>query len=629
MLGKKSNPTENLAQVLLDSMSEALSAYRIKSPYDKTFFCTVLGVNQKFVDSVPNSDKTDLISKYGIPETVDEGESNYYTVKINGAYYVKQSPYSFKLYENVNIRVPNGSWDNLYIEGNIPDSYTFELPELFVSPTEPATTETIIVKEGDYWIKINNNNDKNIEAFYRYENTGTEESHFYQWVTQYNVEEPGQRRIFYRDTQPTAGMKKGDIWLKYVARYNNNDINIVNIYQYTGSVWEKKGNYNNVGVALNNNNILLCDYTNPIIDTTDCEYCVSFGTNTVLDDTKSTIIGGATGISQTKAFHTTGSIIWGNSIYVGASSAGDTVDESMIVGQALRSKGEVKYSFVGGTINDLNNSYGSIIVGSSNKIGTYNSYYSGKTGGIKNSIICGEQNSVCSLNDGIVCGHGNSVNPEYDYDDQTKTLHGLIMGGKHGVCTSSDELLILGNGSGTLNNALMLDRHGDLYIQGTLHQNSADYAETYEWLDGNPQAEDRTGLFVTLVGDKIILADSGSDYILGVVSATPTVCGDTYNSYWHGKFERDVFGRILKDKNGDMIVSEKYDPNRKYIPQSQRPEKSAIGTHGKLVVVDDGTCKVNGYCKPSKNGIGTASTDKTDYRVIERKDKTHVRIVIK
>ena len=629
MLGKKSNPAENLAQTVLESVNEVFNAYRDMSSFDKTFFCNILGVNQKFVDGVSSADRTELINKFSIPETVEEGEENYYTVKLNGVYYVTRSPHYFLLYEEVNVRVPNGSWDNLYIEGKIPDNTVIEMPEMFVSVTAPEDTEEQPVKEGDCWVKVNNLTDKDIQGFYVYENVGTVESPVYSWSLLFNVdnEQTTQRKIYVQSNTPT-GASKGDIWLKTATRYHNYDTKITNIYEYNTS-WILKGTFNNTGISLDNGNEIFCDYENSYI--VNSEHSVCFGKYVQLYNSACTMIGGnnsSGGLSI--AYNAESSIVWGKGIDIGRNSNDDEVVSSLVIGETLKSKGKTNYSFVGGNAHDFKNVISSVVTGFFHHIGNYNETIQDKTGGIYCSIVAGELNSVACVKDGIICGSGQVVNPEYDYDSSISSVrHGLIMGGYSGICSSSSQLLIIGNGKKTTNNALTLYDSGDLYIQGTLYQNSADYAETYEWLDGNPQAEKRTGLFVTLDGEKIILADSDSDYILGVVSATPTVCGDTYDSYWHGKFERDVFGQILKDKNGDMIVSEKYDPGREYIPQSKRPEKAAVGTHGKLVVVDDGTCKVNGYCRPTKGGIATASAEKTDYRVIERRDENHVRIVIK
>ena len=84
-----------------------------KAQYDKSYNAIILGVNQNFVDDIPNKDKSELISKHSIPKTADNGK--YYTFKINGVYYVKKSNTDFKLYEDVVIRVPNGNWNNMFI----------------------------------------------------------------------------------------------------------------------------------------------------------------------------------------------------------------------------------------------------------------------------------------------------------------------------------------------------------------------------------------------------------------------------------------------------------------------------------------------------------------------------------
>ena len=79
----------------------------------------------------------------------------------------------------------------------------------------------------------------------------------------------------------------------------------------------------------------------------------------------------------------------------------------------------------------------------------------------------------------------------------------------------------------------------------TYSSSGADYAEMFEWLDGNTSNEDRIGKFVTLDGDKIKLATSQDDYILGVVSGNPSVIGDSHSDQWAYMFEQDIFGRPI------------------------------------------------------------------------------------
>ena len=42
-----------------------------------------------------------------------------------------------------------------------------------------------------------------------------------------------------------------------------------------------------------------------------------------------------------------------------------------------------------------------------------------------------------------------------------------------------------------------------------------------------------------------------------------------------------------------------------------------------------GTAKVNGWVRPSKDGIATKSETRTPYRVMERLDAAHIKVYIK
>lgn len=198
-----------------------------------------------------------------------------------------------------------------------------------------------------------------------------------------------------------------------------------------------------------------------------------------------------------------------------------------------------------------------------------------------------------------------------------------------------------------INAAANCFRATETYTYGKSYQTSgADYAEMFEWEDENPKKEDRIGLFVTLDGTKIRFAKSTDDYILGVVSANPAVIGDEGDE-WHYMYQTDIYGRYIYgkhyvpeeyDEEGHVIsggyyndcieLNPDYDPDKPYIHRKDRPEWAIIGMLGKLVVIDDGTAVVNGYVYPGENGIATNSNDRTKFRVMERIDETHVRVLI-
>ena len=73
----------------------------------------------------------------------------------------------------------------------------------------------------------------------------------------------------------------------------------------------------------------------------------------------------------------------------------------------------------------------------------------------------------------------------------------------------------------------------------------ADYAEYFEWQDGNINNEDRIGYFVSLgCADKIILAQT-SDDVIGIVSGTSSIKGDTAELHWKKSHQKDDFGRPI------------------------------------------------------------------------------------
>ena len=181
----------------------------------------------------------------------------------------------------------------------------------------------------------------------------------------------------------------------------------------------------------------------------------------------------------------------------------------------------------------------------------------------------------------------------------------------------------------------------------------------FEWQDGNPENEDRVGLFVTLDGEKIRLANADDTFILGVISGNPSVIGDVYDDQWQGIYLRDIYGRALWEnvevpdryieretinQDGEKIkeivllepahterrqkINPDYNSAQPYRQRTERKEWGCVGMMGKLVVIDDGTGTVNGWMKPGNGGIATKSETQTKYRVMSRIDENHIRILI-
>ena len=265
--------------------------------------------------------------------------------------------------------------------------------------------------------------------------------------------------------------------------------------------------------------------------------------------------------------------------------------------------------------------------------------------GTKTIGVCSHAEGRCTK----AIGHSSHASGEYteaEYDCQT--VIGRL--NKTGIPPS---FFTIGNGysSGSTDNrlnAFRVDGGGNVYGK-SFNTSGADYAEFFEWKDQNIQDEDRCGLFVTLDGEYIRIANSNDKYILGVVSANPSVLGDAYNGdNWNGIYEKDVFGRIQyhtvhieeeKDENGVIImeardevqpiISKNYNNQKAYYSREERTEWEPIGLLGKLIIIDDGTCEVNGYCKVADGGIGTKDDSETGYRVLSRLDENHIKILFR
>lgn len=146
-------------------------------------------------------------------------------------------------------------------------------------------------------------------------------------------------------------------------------------------------------------------------------------------------------------------------------------------------------------------------------------------------------------------------------------------------------------------------------LGGFAQNNIGDFAEYFEWFDGNPDYEDRIGYMVQANGDKIEIAENLENCI-GVITGTAAFVADSGYLEWHDRFLRDEWGRCIYEINEDgervKIENPNYDNTKEYIPREQRKEWSPVGLLGKVLTRQDGTLKVGGYAG-CKNGVATDS----------------------
>lgn len=185
---------------------------------------------------------------------------------------------------------------------------------------------------------------------------------------------------------------------------------------------------------------------------------------------------------------------------------------------------------------------------------------------------------------------------------------------------SSDFDFLRCQSDGGADTEIVLTGDGNGRCDGAWTGGGADYAEYFEWADGNPGAQDRRGVSVVLDGDKIRPARDGEEPI-GVISGNPSVVGDGDMDRWKGKYLRDDFGSYVWEVHEVVAWTEEgedtgpvqhsyaadavpdglavpadavrtpqmrrrtnpdYDPAHPYVPRAERPEWDMVGLMGKL-----------------------------------------------
>ena len=212
---------------------------------------------------------------------------------------------------------------------------------------------------------------------------------------------------------------------------------------------------------------------------------------------------------------------------------------------------------------------------------------------------------------------------------------------------TGSSLFIIGNGVSpmTRSNALAVHNLGNIVAQGAYSNNGSNYAEMFEWTDGNLSAEDRMGYFVTFEQgtNKIRKANDTDTYILGIITADSTVIGNNYDAGWNEPYVKDSFGRIvysaavaIADEEVESIAEPKaiktpqinssYNASKVFIPRNEQDKWGQVGIMGKIWIHHDGTCNVGDFCKSNADGIATKAD--TGYYVLEKNDVA-IRVMFK
>lgn len=422
-------------------------------------------------------------------------------------------------------------------------------------------------------------------------------------------------------------------------------------------------------------------------DIIDTHLTIGYRTGTV--GTNSIVAGGNAGYPN-EASGNISAVIGG---YRNTASANIS---AVIGGYSNTANGEIS-AVIGGQINTTSGDYSAVIGGNGNIVEGHRSAviggYNNSASGDSSAVIGGDDNTASGDWSAVIGGYRNKANGDSSaviggrYNkalaNQLKTGHYSKDGIAGNDTGTTGDAFIIGNGTSdnALSNAFRVAYNGSVYGMSAFNSTGADYAEYFEWADGNTDNEDRRGLFVALAEQTIYTATingvdtelkeckkikiaNADDEIIGVISAVPSIIGNAYDDQWQGMYLTDVFGQPLthmvhhdaeyieievhdKDEEGNIletthteqvvvheaydaeeyIINPDYNHEQEYIPRSQRKEWAIVGMFGQIIVTDDGSCTPCGYCTVGENGIATSAEG--GWRVLNRVDENHVKILFK
>ena len=159
------------------------------------------------------------------------------------------------------------------------------------------------------------------------------------------------------------------------------------------------------------------------------------------------------------------------------------------------------------------------------------------------SVALGTENTASGMAS-VALGYKNTA-----LSFQTKLGRYATDGTSSSNTGTTGDVLTVGIGtSSARKNGFRVDYSGNGYFYKAVSGTGADYAEMWEWQDGNPNSEDRVGYFVAFDGDKIRFANENDDLRkVGIISGNPAIIGDNFADDWQGMYLQDIYGRNITE----------------------------------------------------------------------------------
>ena len=154
------------------------------------------------------------------------------------------------------------------------------------------------------------------------------------------------------------------------------------------------------------------------------------------------------------------------------------------------------------------------------------------------------------------------------------------------VSNAYGALVVKANASSSVDTIFYLRGDGNAFADNNWNAGGADYAEYFEWSDGNSDNEDRRGYTVVLDGDKIrkSTSEDNATTIIGVISDNPSVVGNNAWDSWSDKYQKDDYASYILNENGERIMNEDFDDTQEYVSRENRTEWDIVGLMGRIRV---------------------------------------------
>ena len=154
------------------------------------------------------------------------------------------------------------------------------------------------------------------------------------------------------------------------------------------------------------------------------------------------------------------------------------------------------------------------------------------------------------------------------------------------LSSAGNDILVRAGGN---TNRMIVRSNGYVDADENFRDDQFDFAEFFEWADGNPDDEYRAGESVVLVGEKIRIATSDDDVedIIGVITETASFVGNSANFGWHKRFVTDDFGkREYIEEDGEIRekINPDWDESQEYVERNKRKEWTIVGLMGQVAI---------------------------------------------